>query len=326
MFRRRSIWILLFAFGLGWIASDQGDFQAAELPEKPQPGQFEITTKSDGYSRTALIHIPKGYQASSPPPLVIALHGAGGGGESILTHDGWAKLADQKGFIVVAPDGLPARPRLPGNFLANPQLWNSGQLREGAPRAKIDDVAYIRTLLDELKTKVPYDTTKVFATGHSNGGGMTFRLGAEMADRLAAIGTVAGMVAIEKPQPAKPLPTLFIFGTEDPLLPLKGGESSLPWGSRTTPPVKDLLAKWASAINCQTEVAIAKEDDALQLVRYPSKNAGPELFVLYLKGHGHAWPGGTREVPARVQEMTGPNTSKLDAAAELWKFFEQSTK
>ncbi|PQO33531.1 alpha/beta hydrolase family esterase [Blastopirellula marina] len=326
MFRRRSIWILLFAFSLGWIASDQGHFYAAELPDTPQPGQYELTTKSEGYARTALVHIPRGYQADNPPPLVIALHGAGGGGESILDHDGWAKLADEKGFVVVAPNGLPARPRLPSNFLVNPPLWNSGQLREGSPRSKIDDVAYLRTLLDELKAKVPYDASKVFATGHSNGGGMTFRLGAEMADRLAAIGTVAGMVAIDNPKPAKPLPTLFIFGTEDPLLPINGGESKLPWGSRTTPPVKDLLAKWAAAIDCQTEPSVVQEDDATQQVRYRSTKAGPELTVLYLKGHGHAWPGANREVPERVKQMIGPNTSQLDAAAELWKFFEQSTK
>ncbi|RCS56219.1 hypothetical protein DTL42_00400 [Bremerella cremea] len=326
MLRRRTIWILLFAFGLGWFAANQGDFYAAELPDKPRPGQFELTTKSEGYLRTALVHIPPGYQADNPPPLVIALHGAGGGGESILVHDGWAKLADEKGFVVVAPTGLPARPRLAGNFLVNPPLWNSGQLREGSPRSKIDDVAYIRTLLDELKEKVPYDASQVFATGHSNGGGMTFRLGAEMADRLAAIGTVAGMVAIDNPQPAKPLPTLFIFGTADPLLPLAGGKSNLPWGSRTTPPVKDLLAKWAQAINCQTKETIVQDDDAMQRVCYRSQNNGPELTVLYLKGHGHAWPGTKRDIPERAREMLGPNTSQLDAEVELWKFFEASTK
>src|SRR5690606_2308318 len=131
---------------LGWVTADQGDFIAAELPDKPQPGQYELTTESEGHRRTALVHIPPGYQADNPPPLVIALHGAGGKGESMLVHDGCAKLANERGFIVVAPNGLPARPRLASNFLANPPLWNSGQLREGSPRSKIDDVAYIRQL------------------------------------------------------------------------------------------------------------------------------------------------------------------------------------
>ncbi|MEW4453303.1 hypothetical protein AB1L30_11545 [Bremerella sp. JC817] len=299
------------------------NFQAAELPTPVRSGQFEVTTESGGFERTATIHIPKGYNPQSPPPLVITLHGAGGQGDSILNIDNWAKKADEKGFIVIAPNGLPARPRLPGNFLSNPYLWNSGQLREGGARSQVDDVAYIRTLLDELAKKVPYDATKVFATGHSNGGGMTFRLGAEMADRLAAIGTVAGTVSVDNPQPAKPLPSLFILGLEDPLLPYKGGESTLPWGTRTTPPIAGLMAKWATAIQCQTEPQTIAEDDAVQTVRYPSKNGGPELTVLYLKGHGHAWPGASRNLPSR---LTGPNTSKLNATDEIWSFFEASTK
>jgi len=324
MFRRRR-WIvfLLFAGVIGWLLFGGRDFHAAEIPSPPTSGQFEISIESGGFTRTALVHIPKGYRAETPPPLVIALHGAGGGAESILEHDNWAKLADEEGFVVVAPNGLPARPRLPGNFLANPQVWNSGQLREGSPRTKIDDVAYIRQLLDELASQVPFDKTRVFATGHSNGGGMTFRLGAEMSDRLAAIGTVAGMVAVDNPQPAKPLPTLFIFGTEDPLLPIDGGESSLPWGTRTTPPVADLMEKWAKAMQCDTQPTTLSEDDAIRQVRYQSPQNGPELTILYLKGHGHQWPGASRNLPPR---WIGPITSKLDATAELWKFFQSSTK
>ncbi len=324
MFRRRRLptFFLLTAVAL-WLLWSGNRFQAAEIPSPPTAGEFEISTISEGYQRSALVHIPKNYNAQSPPPLVIAMHGAGGGADSILHHDNWAKLSNEKGFIVVAPNGLPARPRLPGNFLANPPLWNSGQLREGSPRSKIDDVAYVRTLLDELTTKVPYDKNRVFATGHSNGGGMTFRLGAEMADRLTAIGTVAGMVAIDNPQPAKPLPTLFIFGTEDPLLPMEGGESSLPWGTRTTPPVAGLMQTWAHAIQCEIEPKTVADDDAIKKVRYPSKKNGPELTILYLKGHGHQWPGAARNLPER---WIGPITSKLDATAELWKFFETSTK
>ncbi|MBA2117251.1 alpha/beta hydrolase family esterase [Bremerella alba] len=323
MFRRRWFALLLL-FGItGGLIWGGKNFQAAEVPSPPTSGLFDISTKSEGYSRTALIHIPKSYNAQTPPPLVIALHGTGGDAESILHHYNWAKLADKEGFIVVSPNGLPARPRLPSNFLANPQLWNSGQLREGSPRTKIDDVAYIRTLLDDLAKKVRYDKNRVFATGHSNGGGMTFRLGAEMSDRLAAIGTVAGMVAVNDPQPVKPLPTLFIYGTADPVLPIGGGETSLPWGTRTTPPIADHMEKWAKAIDCETEPTTVSDDDTIKKVRYRSRKNDPELTILYLQGHGHQWPGASRNLPPR---LIGPITSKLDAAVELWKFFENSTK
>ncbi len=324
MFRRRHWFVLLLgSVFVGWMIWGRSSSTAAELPSPLSPGQYEITTTSEGFERTAVVHIPKGYQATNPPPLVIVLHGGGGGADSILNHDNWAAKADQEGFVVVAPNGLPARPRLPANFLANPQVWNTGQLRDGSPRSRIDDVAYIRTLLDELKTKVPHDASQVFATGHSNGGSMTFRLGAEMSDRLSAIGTVAGMLAIEKPKPAKPLPMLYIYGTEDPLLPLDGGESTLPWGTRTTPAVESFLKTWAEASSCASEPKVVAEDDAIKKVRYPSTNNGPEVTVLYLKGHGHSWPGANRRIPS---SMTGPNVSKLNATDELWSFFKKSVE
>ena len=119
----------------------------------------------------------RGYKAGTKPPLVLMLHGAGGDGSGTLDKDGWAAKADKEGFIAVAPDGLPARPGGRPNFLTNPPLWHSGQLRPDSPRAAIDDVAFIRQLLDDLQTKLPFDESRVFCAGHSNGGdAQAFRL------------------------------------------------------------------------------------------------------------------------------------------------------
>lgn len=294
---------------------------AAELPVSPEAGRFDLTIESQGTTRTAMVYIPNGYRAEAPPPVVITMHGAGGGAASMMDGNGWTKKADAAGFIVVAPEGLPPRLHAASNFLTNPRVWNSGQLRENSPRAKIDDIAYIRALLDELAKRVPYDNKRVYAAGHSNGGGMAFRLGAEMSDRLAAISTVAGQMAVEEPKPDRPLPTLYILGTEDPLLPLAGGESTLPWGKRTTPPVKSFLTEWAEAIGCLPEPRTLSEDAEMEKVVYPSANDGPTLTVLYLKGHGHAWPGANRSLPAR---QIGPITSKLNATDIMWEFFDKA--
>jgi polyhydroxybutyrate depolymerase len=163
---------------------------------------------------------------------------------------GWAEMSDRAGFLFVAPDGLPVRPNAAADFLTNPHVWNSGQLRAGSPRTGVDDVAFVATLLDDLKTRAPHDPKRVYVTGHSNGGGMSFRLAAKLADRIAAIATVAGLVNDPDPHPSRPVPTLFILGTKDPLTPLAGGESHLPWGSRTTKPVSEYLSTWARAIGC----------------------------------------------------------------------------
>jgi polyhydroxybutyrate depolymerase len=294
---------------------------ADELPNPPVPGTFTLVVQSGGFDRANHVHVPSGYQANSKPPLVLALHGAGGNGAGMLDHDGWSAKSDQEGFIVVAPDGLPAKPNEESNFFTNPNVWNAGQLRRGSQRTAIDDVAFVRKLLDTLKDKVPYDDRRVFCVGHSNGGGMTFSLAAAMSDRFAAIAVVAGSMAVANPRPARPMPTLFIIGTKDPLMPLDGGEVKLPWGSRKNPPVAEPLATWAKALGCAAEPQQVSDAKGLKKVVYPSPSGGPTLTVIYIDGQGHNWPGGKATLP---KSMVGPTTDKLDATAAIWDFFKTS--
>lgn len=299
-------------------ASSRADDSLADLPAEPKPGRYKVEVKSGGYDRTALAVVPKGYKPTAKPPLVLVLHGAGGDGVHVLDNDGWAAKADKEGFVAVAPTGLPALPRLAANFKTNPRLWNSGQLPARSPRAAIDDVAYVAALLDEVRKRVPGDPARVFATGHSNGGGMTFRLGAELSERFAALAPVAGMMAVKDPKPKKPMPTLYVIGTKDPLQPLAGGDVKLPWGNRTNGPVADYLTGWAKALGCETEPKAVSEKDGLRRVQYPSKSDGPTLSVIYIEGQGHTWPGGKATLPESVM---GPTTDKLNATDAIWEFF-----
>jgi polyhydroxybutyrate depolymerase len=296
----------------------RADDSSTELTAPPKPGRFTLTIKSGDFDRVARIQIPAGYKSDQKPPLVLLLHGAGGSGTGILDKDGWSAKADQKGFIAVAPDGLPARPRLPPDFRTNPALWNSGQLKPLSPRAAIDDVAYVRQLLDELKEKLPFDEGRVFCAGHSNGAGMTFRLATELSERFTAVGMVAGMKDVADAKPKKPLPTMYILGTKDPLMPIDGGEVKLPWGSRHNRPVADMLSAWAKAMGCEPEPKTVSDKDGLKKIEYASKSNGPTLSVIYIEGQGHNWPGGQRTLP---ESMVGPSTDKLDATDVIWDFF-----
>jgi polyhydroxybutyrate depolymerase len=319
--RTRLLALLLSFAVVAFAVVGRADDSPQDLPSPAKPGRFTFTVKSGEFTRTAQVHVPVGYVPASKPPLVLMLHGAGGTGGGALDQDRWSAKADKEGFIAVAPDGLPARPRLAANFLTNPPLWNSGQLQAGSTRAAIDDVAFIRQLLDELQVKLPFDPHRVFCAGHSNGGGMTFRLATELSERFTAVGMVAGVVAIKDPMPKKPLPTLLILGDKDPLVPLEGGEVKLPWGNRQLPPVAERLAAWAKAIGCDTEPAVVSDRDGLKRMRYASKLNGPTLDVIYIAGHGHQWPGGQRNLPER---MIGPITSTLDATDTLWDFFRSA--
>lgn len=290
------------------------------LPTAARPGTFLVEHESGGLKRIAVVHVPKGYQPEKPPPLVLLLHGAGGNGDDALRRYGWVKKADEEGFIVVAPTGLPARPRLASSPRTNPNVWNSGQLNPRGPRAAIDDVAYTRQLLDDLKERTPYDPNRVFVAGHSNGGAMAYMLAANISERFQAVATVAGLISVDDPKPTRPLPTLYIVGTSDPLMPLEGGEVALPWSTRTNPPLRQPLEKWAAAIGCRTEPQTESDTDEIERVVYPSKGDGPTLTVLYLKGHGHLWPGAKVHPLARA---AGPNVTKLNATDEIWNFFQK---
>ncbi len=320
-FRLKIASLLLVAAGVFSLVA-WGDSPQTTLPSPPQSGRFTLVIKSGGYDRVAQIHIPTGYKSGTKPPLVLLLHGGGGSGTSALDKDGWAAKADKEGFLIVAPEGLGALPKLPTNFRTNPALWNSGQLNTRSPRTAIDDVAFIRQLLDELKNRLPYDESRVFSTGHSNGGGMTFRLAAELSERFCAIGMVAGRMVVDNPKPTKPLPTLYIIGTTDPLMPLDGGEVKSPWGNWTNRPVVEQLSRWAEAIGCEEEPKVLSEKDDLRKVEYPSKGNGPKLTVIYLESHGHHWPGGKQTLP---ESMIGPIKSKLNATDAIWEFFKTAS-
>lgn len=290
------------------------------LPTPLKAGRFTISLKTDKYLRTAQVHIPRGYKPDSKPPLVLLLHGGGGSGTSALDRDGWAALADKEGFLVVAPEGLGTRPAVAANFKTNPAIWYSGQQNPVlAALTGVDDVAFIRQLLDTLRVQLPHDQDRVFCTGHSNGGGMTFLLASELSDRFAAIACVAGRLTIENPKPTKPLPTLYIIGTIDPLMPLAGGEVKSPWGgSWTNRAVEEQLTQWAEVLGCEKEAKLISDKDDVRKEEYPSKTKGPTLTVLYLNGHGHHWPGAKQSLP---ESMIGPIKSKLDATETIWDFF-----
>ena len=316
--RQSSYGVLATAlFGAALAA---GVASAADPPAKLGPGTHELMIRSAGCEWHYTLRVPAAYTNSTPMQMVLVLHGAGGRGEAYLEKAGWGRKAESAGFIVVAPDGQPTQPRLPANYMTNPRAWNSGQLSPASPRSKIDDIQFFKDLLTEIEQRLNVDTNRIYVAGHSNGGGMTFRLGRELSDRFAAIAPVASLRWTREPAPARPLPTLYMVGVEDPLVPLDGGESNLPWLKRTTPPVIDTVTNWASTLGCALEPKTLKNKDGVKIVRYgPGKDAAT-LTVYYIEGQGHGWPGGEDVLPER---MVGPSVYTVNATDVIWDFFSR---
>jgi polyhydroxybutyrate depolymerase len=140
----------------------------------------------DSLKRTFNIHIPASFDKTVQLPLVIALHGRGANGASMvfLTHKGFNKMADKDGFIMVYPDGIELN-------------WNDGRMDEEANdrahRENIDDVGFISALIDSLINDYNIDPKRVYVTGISNGAIMSYRLACELSDKITAIAPVDGI-------------------------------------------------------------------------------------------------------------------------------------
>jgi polyhydroxybutyrate depolymerase len=277
-----------------------------------------LEVKADGHTWTYHLHVPP--QASPRgATLVVVFHGAGGNGKDYLTKNGWAALSEQEGFVVVAPDGLPAFPRMPANFRLNPRLWNSGQLNASSPRAKINDIAFVNALLDDVEQRTSIDTSRIYATGHSNGAGMTFKVGAELSDRFSGIATVMGLNTSEGARPSRALPTLMLVGTRDPLNPIEGGERQLPWGKSMAPPVAQGIQAWSQSLDCTALAVKERDDDLIKVERFTRCRDDATYTVWYLKGQGHAWPGGQES--GLPESVMGPNVTRVNATELIWQFF-----
>ena len=326
----------LLAIGLATMA--QSAFAAAAMGQgvggarRPPPrviparqtrsNREELHLSAVGVNWFCTVHLPPSYRPDAGLPLVIILHGSGGMGATMLEKSGWAKKADEAGFVAVAPDGLAMSPGRTSNFFANPRIWNAGQLEPDAPRARIDDVGFFRKLLDELQTRYGTDPNRVYVTGHSNGAAMTFRLAVELSDRITAVAPVSSICWIKDPKPVRPIPTLFICGANDPLVPVMGGESVLPWGKRTTHPIAETLRIWAEALECPTKPNTTKQLDQAQYFVYGPGRDGAMLTAYLVEAQGHNWPGGKQIVPF----LMGPDNHRFRATDIIWDFFANQTR
>jgi polyhydroxybutyrate depolymerase len=273
----------------------------------------ELVLQVDGRERRAVVHVPNAKEAL---PVVLLMHGTGGSGAWEVRETRWDELADAEQFLLVAPDATRPEPKVQARFYTNPQVWNDGSDRPPVARVRhVDDVAFIRALLDELPRRWNIDTARIAVTGFSNGAGMAFRLGLELAECLAAIAPVAGHLAVRGPPPAKPMPTLFMTGTADPLIPPAGGKVHTPWADGLyKPPVADTLTRWAQLLGLPPQPTEVTESRGVRRERWQDGL----LEAWLIEGLGHHWPGGRGELNQRI---AGQTSELVDATRVIWDFF-----
>jgi len=252
-------------------------------------------------------------------PLVVFLHGTGATAAWGDDESGWSQLAAKAGFVLAVPEALRPDPTSPPKFLTNPQRWNDGSPTAATGMLKADDVEFLAKVIDDAQTRTGVDPARIFVSGFSNGAAMAFRVAAELSDRIAAVAPVAGYCWLPSPKPARPIPTLYLIGSLDPLVPLRGGEVRSPWQHRYVrrPPVADTLERWAGALGCTPMPRMESDNDGVRMDVYP----GPVPFrVITIEGLGHHWPGGRGGFNPRI---AGPSSDRVHATELVWDFFQQ---
>jgi polyhydroxybutyrate depolymerase len=201
---------------------------------------------ADAVDRTYRVYRPTGELAR--PGLVFVLHGSFGGGFQAETTTGFDAQADRLGWIAVYPDGV----------ADGWDAFGSGPTWGVHPGA--DDVAFIRNLIDHFESTDNVDPSRIYVTGHSRGGMMTYRLGCELSGVLAAIAPVSGNMATADGSAnvpctlAAPVSVLAIHGTADTTIPINGGKVDIVFS-----PMADVIARWRSLDGCSATSQVAVE-------------------------------------------------------------------
>jgi len=188
------------------------------------------------------VTVPASYDADTPAPLIVLLHGYSSSGEGQDAYFGMSELADDYGFLFVAPDGTR---EAGGNRL---RFWNGSDACCNLQGADVDDVGYLLALVDAVSAEWSVDPRRVYLVGHSNGGFMSYRIAYEHPDRIAAIVSLAGATqGGQRPAPAGPVNVLQIHGTADGVIEYGGGEIS----ETRYPGARATVMQWARYNGCE---------------------------------------------------------------------------
>jgi polyhydroxybutyrate depolymerase len=262
---------------------------------------------SSGEKRSYLLYVPESYNASTPTPLVIVIHGFAQWPAHQAQVTIWNDLADKEGFIVVYPSGT----SFPKRWRANGDIMGSGSLSI--------DVQFISDLIDQLQQQYTIDPARIYANGLSNGGGMSYLLACELSDRIAAIGSVAGayLYPMDECTPERPVPLIVFHGTADPVVPFLGGPShsfDVPF-----PNIPTWVKKYAMLNQCvPTPEIFPSSGNDISEMRYSGCSQGAEVIFYIIAGGGHSWPGGN-PIPAWI---VGRTSQSISATNLMWEFFK----
>ena len=259
-------------------------------------GTFQFTFDNVQYDY--VVHVSPSYSASKPAPLVLNWHATTRTGSIEESYTNMDPVGDANGWVLVypsSPDGT----------------WNAGSLRTSTPAAASrDDVGFGVALVHQIQSAACIDPKRVYTTGFSGGGFMSYALGCEHAELFAAIAPVGANVAVPTCQPSRSVPLMAFHGTADP---------TVPYAASDLPSVPDTVKAWATRDGCTAGPDPTYQMGTATCQTWSSCSAGATVTLCTAEGEGHCWPGSP--VVCGTTEGFGTGTNDIDATAQIATFF-----
>ena len=266
--------------------------------------------------RSYLVHVPPQAEAGRPLPVVLMFHGALTNGQGMVRFTGLNGKADEAGFIVVYPDGTGRLERM--------LTWNGGNCCGYAAHHQVDDVGFVRALLDQLAGEIKIDTKSGVRHRHLqrrdfllSPGRRTVRPDRRHRARLGDDGA-------ETCHPKHPVSVIHFHGTADEFVPFAGGKGDKSLASIHFFSVEHSIQNWIKADGCPAMPTVTrlprKPGDPTSVVRKvsgPGKQ-GSEVVLYEIEGGGHTWPG--HPLP---YGFLGKATETISANDLMWEFFQR---
>lgn len=291
-----------------------GDYVAGDYPPAVDDANAWLTISGvtgQPNPRQYKVHVPPSYDCRVPTPLLFCIHGLMQNGVMFCVNGSSGKTAGAKGFvdksneagfILVIPTGA-------GN------AWNGAGC---CGNANLDDVALFKALVTEVSKHANVDQRRIYATGLSNGGYMSYRLGCEAADVFTAIAPGAGGLSGQACNPSRPIPVLAIHGDADGIVPYSGQAPSM-----------DAVAKGNGCMTTTMPATIPASGGDTTCITRTGCPSGVEVTSCTVKGGGHVWfgdPSCGTGAGALGCGFVGANSMFMNNTDAVWDFLKRFSK
>ncbi len=277
-------------------------------PTKAQTNNT-YTITSGGVARTYILYVPAIYNPSVPTPLVFEFHGYTSSNTQQEFYGDFRAIADTANFIIALPQGL--------TYNGSTGFANFGTVASASV-----DINFTRDMIDTISKHYNINACKIYSTGMSNGGFMSYDLGCFLSSKFAAIASVSGSMMsnhISVCNPSHPLPVMQFHGTSDATVSYTGNG-----GIVSSINIDTLIKRWVSINNCNTTPAFTampninnSDNCTAEHYVYSGGNSNSTVEFFKIIGGGHSWPGS----PYPISNV---NTNQdINACKEIWRFFRQ---